>query len=137
MLFGILEYAGMQPGIISGAGLVSIMKEGKIGNAKVGDGEWLVIEADESDGSIVEYEPEIGVLLNVDKDHQELAELMKMFTTFKNNSKKFIVNQSNPLAKQLSQDLNQDFSINEDADAAYIARDFVQEGFNIKYSMFN
>ena len=44
MLFDILQYAGMQPSIISGAGLVSIIKEGKIGNAKVGTGEWLVIE---------------------------------------------------------------------------------------------
>src|SRR4029077_1093427 len=44
MLFDILEFAGMQPSIISGAGLTSIIKEGKIGNAKVGAGEWLVIE---------------------------------------------------------------------------------------------
>ena len=38
MLFGILKYSNMQPSIISGAGLISIMREGKIGNAKVGDG---------------------------------------------------------------------------------------------------
>ena len=75
MLFSILEYAGLQPSIISGAGLVSIIKEGKIGNAKVGAGEWLVIEADESDGSIVQYHPEVGLLLNVDKDHQEIDDL--------------------------------------------------------------
>ena len=62
MLFDILEYAGLQPSIISGAGLISIINQGKIGNAKVGAGEWLVIEADESDGSIVQYKPEIGLL---------------------------------------------------------------------------
>ena len=100
-LFDILDKAGLQPSIISGAGLVSIIKENKIGNAKVGAGTWLVIEADESDGSIVQYEPEIGLLLNVDKDHQEIDELMSIFATFKNNSTKFIVNQSNALAKQL------------------------------------
>src|SRR4029078_6182424 len=71
MLFDILKYAGLQPSIISGAGLVSIIKERKIGNAHVGAGEWLVIEADESDGSIIQYHPEVGLLLNVDKDHQE------------------------------------------------------------------
>ena len=70
MLFDILDKAGLQPSIISGAGLVSIIREGKIGNAKVGAGDWLVIEADESDGSIVQYHPEIGLLLNIDKDHQ-------------------------------------------------------------------
>ena len=87
MLFDILEYAGFNPGIISGAGLVSIIKEDKIGNAKVGTGEWLVIEADESDGSIVHYHPEIGLLLNIDKDHKEIDVLMEIFSQFKNNCK--------------------------------------------------
>ena len=99
MLFDILEYAGLQPSIISGAGLVSIIKQGKIGNAKVGAGEWLVIEADESDGSIVQYKPEIGLLLNIDKDHKEIETLLDIFKTFKENSKRFVVNQSHPLAK--------------------------------------
>ena len=109
MLFDILEFAGLQPSIISGAGLVSIIKKGKIGNAKAGTGEWLVIEADESDGSIVQYKPEIGLLLNVEKDHKEMDVLMEVFTVFKNNSRKFIVNQSHPQAKQLSQDINRIF----------------------------
>ena len=137
MLYDILEKAGLQPSIISGAGLVSIIKEGKIGNAKVGAGEWLVIEADESDGSIVQYHPEIGLLLNVDKDHQEIDELMSIFGIFKNNSKKFIVNQSNALAKQLSQNAKQDFSSDENSDAGFIATDFKQTGFNIQYSILN
>lgn len=137
MLFNILEYAGLQPSIISGAGLVSIMKENKIGNAKVGNGEWLVIEADESDGSIVQYHPEIGLLLNVDKDHQEIDELMTIFDIFKNNSKKFIVNQSNRLAKQLSQNIIQDFAVDENSEAGYIANEFKQDGFNIKYTILN
>jgi UDP-N-acetylmuramate--alanine ligase len=135
MLFDILQYAKMQPSIISGAGLTSIIKEGKIGNAKVGAGEWLVIEADESDGSIVQYHPEVGLLLNVDKDHQEIDELMQIFGTFKNNSKKFVVNQSNLLAKQLSQNMQQDFSADEKSEAGFIATDFMQEGFNIRYKI--
>ncbi len=135
MLFDILQYAKMQPSIISGAGLTSIIKEGKIGNAKVGAGEWLVIEADESDGSIVQYYPEVGLLLNVDKDHQEIDELMQIFGTFKNNSKKFVVNQSNYLAKQLSQNIQQDFSADEKSGAGFIATDFIQEGFNIQYKI--
>ena len=138
MLFDILEYAGLQPSIISGAGLVSIIKENKIGNAKVGAGEWLVIEADESDGSIVQYEPEIGLLLNVDKDHQEIDELMSIFGIFKNNTKRlFVVNQSNALAKQLSQDIKNDFATDENSEAGYIAKNFEQKGFNIQYAINN
>ncbi|MEI9934276.1 MAG: Mur ligase family protein [Ferruginibacter sp.] len=135
MLFDILEYAGLQPSIISGAGLVNIIKNNKIGNAKVGKGEWLVIEADESDGSIIQYQVEIGLLLNVDKDHQEIDELMRLFSIFKTNSKKFIVNQSNQLAKKLSQDLQQDFSVNENSNVGYVAENFHQQGFTIQFSI--
>ena len=137
MLFDIMELAGLHPNIISGAGLTSLIKEGKIGNAKVGEGEWLVIEADESDGSIVQYKPEIGLLLNVDKDHKEIDTLMEIFTVFKNNSKKFVVNQSHSLARQLSQDIRNDFSIDENISAGFVAKDFHQEGLNIQFSILN
>lgn len=135
MLFDILEYAGKEPSIISGAGLISIIKNGKIGNAKVGKGEWLVIEADESDGSIVQYKPEIGLLLNVDKDHQEIDELMGLFGTFKNNSKKFVVNQSHILAKKLSQDVQQDFSTDPKIYSGYTTADFHQQGLTIHFKI--
>jgi UDP-N-acetylmuramate--alanine ligase len=137
MLFDIMEHAGLYPSIISGAGLTSIIKEGKIGNAKVGKGEWLVIEADESDGSIVQYKPEIGLVLNIDKDHKEIDTLMEIFTVFKTNSKKFVVNQSHLLAKQLSQDINNDFSIDENISAGFVAKDFRQQGLNIQFSILN
>ncbi|MCH5714965.1 hypothetical protein [Niabella hibiscisoli] len=111
MLFDILTFAGLSPSIISGAGLVSLIKKGKIGNAFVGNSEWLVIEADESDGSIVQYHPKIGLLLNIEKDHKELDELMQVFETFKNNSEFFIVNQSNEHSRKLSSHLVNDFEI--------------------------
>jgi len=135
MLFAILEHAGMQPSIISGAGLTSIIKEGKIGNAKVGKGDWLVIEADESDGSIIHYKPEIGLLLNVDKDHKEIDVLMEIFTVFKNNSKKFVVNRSHSLAEKLSQDINNDFSIDKNFPGSYLTKDFKQSGLAIHFSI--
>lgn len=135
MIFDILEHAGMQPSIISGAGLVSIIKEGKIGNAKVGKGDWLVIEADESDGSIVQYQPEIGLLLNVDKDHQELDELMSIFGIFKKNSRKFVVNQSHPLSRSFSSSKEDDFSIDPAFPAGYVATDFRQNGLHIHFKV--
>lgn len=134
MLYDILQYAGLQPGIISGAGLVSLIEQGKIGNAMVGSGDWLVIEADESDGSIVQYHPETGIVLNIDKDHKEIDALMDIFTTFKSNSKKFIVNQSHPLAKKLSQAVAQDFSIDA-AEAGYTAKNFEQKEFTIHFTV--
>ncbi len=135
MLFDILEYAGYDPSIISGAGLVSLIKKGKIGNAKIGKGDWLVIEADESDGSIVQYKPELGLLLNIDKDHQEIDELMNLFGVFKNNSTMFSVNQAHPLAKKFSQHEQQDFSADPNAFAGYMTTDFKQDGLAIEFKI--
>ena len=136
MIFDILKYAGLEPSIISGAGLTSIIREGKIGNAKVGKGDWLVIEADESDGSIVQYHPEIGLLLNIDKDHQEIDELMKIFGTFRDNTREiFITNQSNRLAASLSTDLKSDFTIDKSIKAGFTGTDFAQSGLKIQFSV--
>lgn len=135
MLFDILEFAGLQPSIISGAGLVSLIKKGKIGNAKVGKGEWLVIEADESDGSIVQYKPEIGLLLNIDKDHQEIGELLGLFGIFKNNSRSFSVNRAHALTGKFSQEAQQDFSADPEHYAGYMATGFRQAGLTINFSV--
>lgn len=136
MLFQILLDAGLEPSIISGAGLTSIIKQGKIGNAYVGKGDWLIIEADESDGSVVQYEPEIGLLLNIDKDHQEIEELMDLFTTFKKNSQRlFVVNQSNALAKTLSANIKNDFGF--EIETGFNAKNFKQEGFKLSFEIDN
>ncbi|HEV8286594.1 MAG TPA: Mur ligase domain-containing protein [Chitinophagaceae bacterium] len=135
VLFDILDHAGLGPSIISGAGLVRLQKQGKIGNAYVGKGEWLVIEADESDGSIVNYYPEVGLLLNIDKDHKEIEELKNIFQIFKEHTKRlFIVNASNVLTAPFSQNKQQDFSSTE-ADAGYKATDFEQVDFKIRFKI--
>jgi UDP-N-acetylmuramate--alanine ligase len=134
MLFDILEVAGLQPSIISGAGLVRLQEQGKIGNAFVGNGDLLVIEADESDGSIVNYHPEVGLLLNLDKDHKEIGELQTIFQIFKSHSQRFIVNASHELAAPFSQKTAQDFS-STNADAGYIASNFLQDGLSILFKI--
>lgn len=136
MLFDIMEKASFEPSIISGAGLVSIIKENKIGNAKVGKGEWLIIEADESDGSITQYQPEIGVLLNIDKDHQEIDELISLFSTFQKNTKElFVVNQCNQYAKKLSAAIDFDFSSDKNNPAGFMADHFNQSGLTISFTI--
>jgi len=134
MIFAILEYARLHPSIISGAGLTSLIKKGKIGNAHVGTGEWLVIEADESDGSIVQYHPAIGLLLNVDKDHKEIDVLMEIFRQFRENSGEFIVNRSHPLACTLSVRDDQDFSTHGET-AGTMAVHFQQRGLEIRFEI--
>ncbi len=135
MLYEILHKAKMEPSIISGAGLTSLIKQGKIGNAAVGSGDWLIIEADESDGSVVQYQPQIGVLLNIDKDHQEIEELTDLFTKFKKNTTGlFIVNQSNKLAAQLSADQASNFGF-EEKSAGFSVENFAQNGLHLSFTI--
>jgi UDP-N-acetylmuramate--alanine ligase len=137
MLYEILYHAGLNPSIISGAGLTRFIREGKIGNAAYGTGDWLILEADESDGSIVQYHPEIGLLLNVDKDHQEIDTLMNLFETFKQHSKSFIVNKSHPLSASLSAGSTFDFSVSDNSTQTIIAYGFKQEGNLISFYIEN
>ncbi len=133
MLYEILFHAGLKPSIIGGAGLTRLIQEGKVGNAAYGQGEWLIIEADESDGSIVQYRPEIGVLLNIDKDHQDLDELVRLFGIFRTNSKHFIVNLAHSLSASLSKKSIFDFDCNEQSKTYMNGTGFHQKGSLIAF----
>ncbi|MBK7689568.1 MAG: UDP-N-acetylmuramate--alanine ligase [Bacteroidetes bacterium] len=132
MLFHILHENGVSPSLITGAGLVRLQKEGKIGNAYCGTSDWLLIEADESDGTLVKYKPEIGLLLSIDKDHKELEELFDIFETFKSNTQKqFVVNQSHLLAQKFSQNIQFDYGTGSSFEGSH----FKQEGFHISFEV--
>ena len=80
MIFEILRGAGLDPSVITGGDLVlPAGARACSGNAWAGRGDLLVIEADESDGSLVRYEPWAGVLLNLQRDHKEPEELAEIF----------------------------------------------------------
>ncbi|GBL35536.1 UDP-N-acetylmuramate--L-alanine ligase [Filimonas sp.] len=132
MLFHILYENKVSPSLITGAGLVSLQQEGKIGNAYCGESDWLLIEADESDGTLVKYKPEIGLLLSIDKDHKELDELAVIFKTFQSNTQKqFVVNHAHPLAKNYSLDANYDFG----EGTLFEGKNFSQQGFQISFDV--
>lgn len=97
MAYHVLEAGGLDPSLITGANLASLAADGLLGNAKAGKGEWLLIEADESDGSLVKYSPELGVILNVEKDHKEVAELIPLFERFRDQTaRRVILNGADP-----------------------------------------
>ena len=64
LLAGILAQAGLDPTFIIG-GLVNAFGS----NARLGEGRYLVAEADESDGSFLQLQPVISVVTNIDRDH--------------------------------------------------------------------
>ena len=83
MIFEILRGAGRDPSIITGGELVALQREGRWGNAWAGASDLLVIEADESDGSVVRYHAAVGVILNLQKDHKEMDLVAGMFRAFR------------------------------------------------------
>lgn len=134
MIYHIMEQVGKPISFIGGAGLVTLQEKGKIGNAIAAESDWLVIEADESDGSLVKYEPEIGLILNIDKDHKELGELEVIFDTFKKNVRsKLIVNQSHWRTQKFSQNIDFDFGFT--IDCGFNASNFRKNGFNIAFKI--
>ncbi len=73
--------AGLDPTIVVG-GEVKAWE----GNARLGESQYLVAEADESDGSLVKHAPKIGVVTNIELDHpdhyESLEEVVDTFQTF-------------------------------------------------------
>lgn len=93
MVYDILAFAGLSPSVITGAAILSLQKEQNVfGNVYKGESDILVIEADESDGSIVKYQPYLGLCLNLQKDHKEIEILQGYFKEFISHCKTAIIN---------------------------------------------
>lgn len=80
----LLEMANMNPTVING-GIINSYGS----NAKLGNGDWIVIESDESDGSFVQILPTIAIVTNIDKEHiyyyGSFKALKQAFKQFLNN----------------------------------------------------
>ena len=60
----VLEAAGLDPTVING-GIINAYNS----NTRLGEGEWMVVEADESDGSFLRLPATIAVVTNMDPEH--------------------------------------------------------------------
>lgn len=83
MISMILERNGFDPTIVIGGEVNDIGS-----NAKLGNGEYLVAEADESDGSMLRLDPTVAVVTNIEDDHLDhygsLENIVKAFVEFIN-----------------------------------------------------
>jgi len=85
LISAILIADGLDPTFVVG-GLINSAGA----NAKLGQGDYLVAEADESDASFLNLKPEMAVVTNIDEDHMvtyegDLGTLKKTFVTFLQN----------------------------------------------------
>ncbi len=101
MIFEFLTACDKSPSLISGAGLRRLERQGMIGNAWNGGSDLLVVEADESDGTIVKYRPDAAVILNISKDHKSTDEVTKMFETLVSQSSWTASNADDPVLASL------------------------------------
>ncbi|KQS55510.1 UDP-N-acetylmuramate--alanine ligase [Brevundimonas sp. Leaf363] len=64
MVAAVLDAAGLDPTVVNG-GIINAYGT----NAKVGDGDWIVVEADESDGSFLRLKSTVAIVTNIDPEH--------------------------------------------------------------------
>jgi UDP-N-acetylmuramate--alanine ligase len=83
MISTVLAHGGFDPTMVIGGKLASIGS-----NAKIGDGEVIVAEADESDGSFLKLTPCLAVITNIDREHldyyRDIEEIKAAFLKFAN-----------------------------------------------------
>ncbi|MFN8007687.1 MAG: UDP-N-acetylmuramate--L-alanine ligase [Terriglobia bacterium] len=79
----LLQKAGMDPTVVVGGRLNALGS-----NAKLGTGDFMVVEADESDRSFLLLSPTLAVVTNIDEDHMEsyegIEDLKSAFVNFMN-----------------------------------------------------
>jgi UDP-N-acetylmuramate--alanine ligase len=81
LVASVLAAGGLDPTVVIGGKLKSIGV-----NAFLGQGDYIVAEADESDGSFLRYAPAIAVVTNIDREHldfyKDMEEIKESFLTF-------------------------------------------------------
>jgi len=101
MLITALRNLGADPSFVNGGVIVEYGL-----SSDYGSGELFVIEADESDGSFLNYDTDIAVITNVDADHLDHygsdSAFFDAFDTFASNANEFaVINHSDPGCQKL------------------------------------
>jgi UDP-N-acetylmuramate--alanine ligase len=78
MIAHIFNVAGLDPTVITG-GIINDWGS----NARLGDSKWMIVEADESDGTFIKMPTQIGVVTNIDPEH------LDYFKTVENMHREF------------------------------------------------
>jgi UDP-N-acetylmuramate--alanine ligase len=132
----VLAKGGLDPTLVIGGRLNSLG-----GNAKLGQGEFLVAEADESDGSFLKLNPMVAVVTTIDREHldfyQNLAEIQAAFGQFLNKVPFYgfcVVCSDEPNIRAILPSLTKKvFTYGLQADADYSAREIRSQGLGSRF----
>lgn len=84
LLGHLLAEAGEDPQVVNGAEVVGWGRNGaRMGSVRSGSGKWAVVEVDESDKSLMAFDPAHAIITNASADHFGLAEAESLFADFR------------------------------------------------------
>ena len=78
-----LAGCGFDPMVVNGAAVVGWDANGRVGSVRRGAGAWAVIEADESDRSLLNFSPDLAVITNASADHFDIEQTRQVFDRFR------------------------------------------------------
>lgn len=134
MLAFLMQKLGLNPNFIGGGRVKQFKTETNPGNSVTGDSGYLVIEACESDGTIVNYKPEHSIILNLDLDHHSVDKTAEMFETLgKNTASRVIINADDDNLTKINTQNAVTFSI--DNPSKYKAENIVYAPFSTNFSL--
>jgi len=82
MIAWVLETVGADPTVVNGGVLLNWAEGPRLGCARAGSSDLWIVEADESDRSLLHFHPHWAVITNISKDHFELDEVKGLFAAF-------------------------------------------------------
>lgn len=86
MLAFLMQRLGLMPNFIGGGRVKQFRTLRNCGNYFADSSDTLIIEACESDGTIVNYKPVYSLILNLDLDHHSIAQTGRMFEQLSDNT---------------------------------------------------
>ena len=138
MISTVLADANLDPTIVIGGKLIAIGT-----NAKLGKGDFIVVEADESDKSFLKLNPIFEVITNIDKEHMDtyhsMEEIEKSFEEFVNKVPFYgaiiACIDDKIIEKLLSKIEKRVITYGASAQADYTATDIALKGFESEYTL--
>ena len=136
----ILGHAGFDPTVVIGGKLRATGS-----NARLGKGDFIIAEADESDGSFLKLTPTIAVVTNIDREHMDFFKTMDTlkdaFVSFINKVPFYglsILCVENELIREILPRIHRryiTYGFSEDADvlATNVEKGFLSVSFDVKY----
>jgi UDP-N-acetylmuramate--alanine ligase len=97
LLGWIFDCLGKEPSVYNGAAVLNWKSDSSLGNIRKGLSNLWIIEADESDKSLLNFHPAHSIITNISKDHYELDELHRIFDQFKAQTSGHLIEGTTPI----------------------------------------